>query len=366
MVTQTPPLADELEVSVFGRGVGESVTLHLGDGKWAVFDSCLADDKETPAPLQYLQSIGVDVSKDVVLVAASHWHDDHIRGIANLFRETSSAQFGCSAALRNADFFTVVASRENLSFVDTTSGINEFFDVLEVLEERGESNFAVGPSFWGAAGSRVHLQDVPFALELLCVSPSAQSVTDGFGNVAKMIEPGQPMGKRFPNASPNEQSMAMMVVSERGNILLGADLENGRDDLRGWRAVLNTSSKWPKVRSKIHKVAHHGSPNAHHDDVWRQMIVEESPVAVVTTYNSGRQPRPSEEDVKRLLSLTTELYCTTSPIQQRTPKRRGIDGLIQSSVRSRRVSGGKLGQVQVRLRQSEEPAIQLFGEACRL
>lgn len=37
----TPPVADELEVSVFGPGVGESVVVHLGHGDWMVVDSCL-------------------------------------------------------------------------------------------------------------------------------------------------------------------------------------------------------------------------------------------------------------------------------------------------------------------------------------
>jgi len=365
MATLIPPLADELELSLFGRGVGESVALHLGDGKWAVFDSCFADDGETPAALQYFHRIGVDVSKDVVLVAATHWHDDHIHGIANLLREASRAQFGCSAALCEREFFSLVASRESLSFVHTTSGIGEFYDVFEILKERTDSKYDVGPTFWGAAGSRVYLRHSPFALELVCVSPSAQSVTDGIGTIAKLIKPGQPMGRRFPDSSPNEQSMAVLVVSEQGNILLGADLENGRDDLRGWRAVVNTSQKWPAVKSEIHKVPHHGSPNAHYGSVWEQML-EEFPVAVLTTFNRGNQPRPSKSDIKRLRSLSSQLYCTTSPNLKKPPRRRGVDGLMQTSVRSRKLSGDKLGHVQVRLRKSGVSAVQLFGKACQL
>ena len=33
-----PPAPDELEVSLFGRGVGECAVVHLGSGEWLVVD----------------------------------------------------------------------------------------------------------------------------------------------------------------------------------------------------------------------------------------------------------------------------------------------------------------------------------------
>jgi hypothetical protein len=43
-----PPEADEIEVSVFGPGFGESIVAHLTRGAWITVDSCL--DKETLSP----------------------------------------------------------------------------------------------------------------------------------------------------------------------------------------------------------------------------------------------------------------------------------------------------------------------------
>jgi hypothetical protein len=34
------PAPEELEVTVFGPGFGESVIVHLGHNRWIVFDSC--------------------------------------------------------------------------------------------------------------------------------------------------------------------------------------------------------------------------------------------------------------------------------------------------------------------------------------
>jgi hypothetical protein len=38
---QTPPRPDELELSLFGSGIGESLAVHLGNGEWAIVDSGL-------------------------------------------------------------------------------------------------------------------------------------------------------------------------------------------------------------------------------------------------------------------------------------------------------------------------------------
>jgi len=88
------PLSDELEVSVFGplRGFGESIVVHIGSGQWIVIDSCCSSDGGRPAPLIYLESIGVDVSTSVCMVVASHWHSDHIEGLGAIFKNCEQAE----------------------------------------------------------------------------------------------------------------------------------------------------------------------------------------------------------------------------------------------------------------------------------
>jgi len=41
MSNNKPPEADVVEVSIFGPGKGESVLIHLGNGKWIMIDSCI-------------------------------------------------------------------------------------------------------------------------------------------------------------------------------------------------------------------------------------------------------------------------------------------------------------------------------------
>src|SRR5829696_3595895 len=96
-MNRQPPDPDEVEFSVFGRGFGESLCIHQGGGEWIVVDSCLNPNTGTAAALTYLTSIGVRVEQDVRLVVATHWDDDHVRGLADVVEACADAYFACSA-----------------------------------------------------------------------------------------------------------------------------------------------------------------------------------------------------------------------------------------------------------------------------
>lgn len=83
------PGDDEFELTLFGPGYGESLVLHVGGGSWVLIDSCGRTDG--PVALDYLRSIDVDPPEAVRMIAATHWHDDHIRGLAELVRVCAKA-----------------------------------------------------------------------------------------------------------------------------------------------------------------------------------------------------------------------------------------------------------------------------------
>lgn len=106
----SPPRNNELELSLFGPGVGESAVIHLGNGRWMIVDSCRSGKEGCPAALEYLERIGVNIEHDVRLIVATHWHDDHIRGLATLVKRATNAEFICSAALRCEEFLMLVGA----------------------------------------------------------------------------------------------------------------------------------------------------------------------------------------------------------------------------------------------------------------
>ncbi|MBN1875905.1 MAG: hypothetical protein JXA33_16905 [Anaerolineae bacterium] len=56
-----PPAPDELEISVFGPGYGESILVHVGAGNWILVDSCLDPVSKQPAALTYLDTLNVNI-----------------------------------------------------------------------------------------------------------------------------------------------------------------------------------------------------------------------------------------------------------------------------------------------------------------
>src|SRR4051812_22448018 len=98
-----PPSPTELEVSLFGPGVGESIVIHLADDRWIVVDSC-RDKDSSCVPLTYLQSLGVALDAAVTDVVATHAHDDHIRGISQLLEAATGATLSVPSAATRYEF----------------------------------------------------------------------------------------------------------------------------------------------------------------------------------------------------------------------------------------------------------------------
>jgi len=67
------PQIDELEISLFGPGIGECIVVHLGNRQWMVVDSCMNVGRTEPIAVNYLNQMGVDVESDVKLVVVTQW-----------------------------------------------------------------------------------------------------------------------------------------------------------------------------------------------------------------------------------------------------------------------------------------------------
>src|SRR5213592_4947476 len=106
------PSSSQIEICIFGPGYGECSVLHLGNDHWIVVDSCIDKTSGNPASLEYLKKIGVDPLK-VKLVIATHWHDDHVRGMARQLLEFKNATFCSSPALTKKEFIATVISYDS-------------------------------------------------------------------------------------------------------------------------------------------------------------------------------------------------------------------------------------------------------------
>lgn len=370
MAKTDPPAPNELELSLFGPGVGESVVVHLGRGEWMVIDSCKNGKTDRPVALEYLESIGVDPSTAIKVIVVSHWHDDHIAGIAQIFNAAASAQLAISLALRAEDFFSLVLSNDQLNkLVKATSGTSEFAELLDIIAHRKAINGggAVGPDHWAIGGKTLYSRTSADPVRVLALSPSAQTVTDCFGGIANRIFVEPDAVKKFRKAvRPNDLSIALHVESPACHFLLGGDLEVGKSEQHGWRAVVasNYSQHLPAIG---YKVAHHGSKNACWDMIWSSLL-EEAPLALVTPFATLKEPLPTKADVLRIKNHADKLYCTCWPPTKSPPRRRGADGLMNLATKSRRALNLVPGHIRLRINMMDPKInnVELFDGATLL
>jgi hypothetical protein len=331
-----------------------------------IVDSCFNQLGDKAIALEYLELLRVDISRQVKLVVASHWHDDHIRGLSQILRCATSARFACSAAIRSEEFLTLICAHDEIKLVEHTSGLSELAEVLAILQARFPSRYKRGPDHWVTEGTCLYSETTPNDVKVCALSPSAQTVTDSIGGLENLFPAvGRPI-RRFPCLTPNDRSVVLLVKTTAMHLLLGADLEIGRDERRGWQGVLGSAVR-PSVMCSGYKVAHHGSENADLDDLWALLLVNNSR-AVLTPYARGSKPLPSVSDISRMKARTQHLYCTVWP-PTRPPPRRSVDRTIEEIARSRRSVSKRPGHVRLRAPFGgglDDIAIDLFDGSRRL
>ena len=126
------PAEGEFEHTLLGPDYGESIAIQLGFGEWALVDSFL-DSNHALAAVQYLDNLGARPAEAVVLIVATHWHDDHIRGIARLVELCPAAQFCCACALCATESVAVIRTLEGNHFSASGSGVRELYRVFARL-----------------------------------------------------------------------------------------------------------------------------------------------------------------------------------------------------------------------------------------
>jgi hypothetical protein len=359
-----PPDADQLEVSIFGPGLGEAIVIHLGDGDWVLVDSGVHPETGEPVALTYLRDIGVDVAQAVTLVLATHWHDDHVAGVAQTFEACESAAFACSDALRPMEFLALVEAADERSLM-ARSGVGEFAQVISILKRRRVKNQRFPAPHFAVAGRPV-MHDGKWSITALSPSDASKVLAlRGIHEAAPV--PGSTKRKVLP-PTPNHASVALVIAVNHERILLGADLENTHDPGTGWSAVL--AGGYLDERSSLFKIPHHGSDDADCPEIWRDWLFTDA-VAILTPFLQGDQLLPKLTDVECLCARPQRI-CTTStaPIRRRR-RASAVEKTIDRTVRWLKNAEPPIGQARARKSACALPgdpwAVELFppaGDLC--
>lgn len=350
---EIPPRADEFELTVFGPGYGECIVVHTGEGSWIVIDSCV-DKKGNPLAISYLKGVGVDLAKDVKLIVATHWHDDHIRGISKLVNSCSKASFSCAAVLLEKEFLAATEKMENENPSVSGSGAREIYHTFAHFEEsRGSPIFAL---------ARLLILERK-ECKVWALSPSHNDFRRFLDKIRAMVpQNNQLKNRRFTSLSPNDVSVVLRIEVRDFVVLLGADLET-----KGWRRILESNTPYPK-KASVFKVPHHGGESADHPHVWEYLLTTK-PIAIIAPWSRGGKFLPTPDDAERILTYAQDAYVTARPKTDPTPKRdkRVERGIREVGAQLRAITPSS-GTVRLRctIGKDQEWTVEKFGSACGL
>jgi len=367
---KTPPKQDELEISVFGPGFGECIVAHLGNDYWVIVDSCVDAKNPTPKSIEYLQSLGKTPADCVQAIVATHWHDDHVAGISATLSSCENAIFCCPQALSSKDFLHL-AELYRESPGTLPPGPREIRDAIEIAARRSKERKLNMLRF--ASADKLLWISSDKSAKIVALSPSDEMSRRATEFMARAYEVaiagGAALDRLTPN-TPNDTAAAIRIEVGDRSVLLGSDLESGKDARLGWSAVL-TSPTAQEGKSAVFKVAHHGSKSGHHDDVWSTML-EDQPWSLIAPFRWGRHRLPNATDRARIRGLTNKAYLTAHPdkdavpTEKRAPK---VDAFIAQTTNARRLACGPVGHIRLRISLSnpeDQGTVELFDGALDL
>lgn len=351
------PNLQEIEVSLFGPGYGECIVVHLPNGKWIIVDSCLDKETRKSVALKYLQDLGVQ-KQDVILIVATHWHDDHVAGLASLIEYFDTAQLVISSALNAREFLALAQIQGEQSTLRLSSGMREYNRVINTLATR-----KMHPK--RATQDKTLYEDKAAAIRIFALSPSDPALTAGQDEILKLfnsVSSGDMI--RVHPRSPNVFAVALLLMIGDESVLLGADLTESDGPLKNWSTILSCISV-NGIKCSLFKIPHHGSVNAHHHGVWKTLL-KENPHALLTEFRHGSVKLPKASDTKRLKGLTNSIHMTSSKSTKLTYKDPALLKTIRETTRAARHVTFSTGQIRARLllNQSGQPwRFDYFGTA---
>ncbi|MBB6343198.1 hypothetical protein HNP49_003396 [Pseudomonas fluvialis] len=319
---------DSIEIATIGPGFGECTLIHVGSNKWIVVDSCLGSNAGEPAAIEYLADRGAG-PLDVILIVATHWHDDHIRGLSSLLKLCSNAVFCVSSALTNPEFCQFVASHQKkLAGDKVSSGTSEISSVFDEIAIRSKAGNRPKKALSDRVLVEIPAEQMAHKSDVVVrsLSPSDHALERFLLSLAKYMPQVGQTKYRAPRITENDTSVVLWVSIGDVSILLGSDLEESRG---AWTHIVNEHMAH-RHKAAVFKVPHHGSKNAHHDQVWSNMLIE-SPLCLLTPYNRGRK-LPQSTDVYRILGRSNNSFASQkiSLTPKRLARERDVEKLIKN------------------------------------
>ncbi len=349
------PTEDEIEVSLFGPGYGEGILVHLGNNEWIVVDSCINPNTGKPASLEYLDNIQVEPDS-IKLIIATHWHDDHIRGLFEIVQICQNSVFVFSDAFTKEEFINLLSLYTKSTMIKSSSGLKEFSQIMNHLKTlRKPPKFAIADRV--IFNTR---QNSDNYCQITALLPSDEAILRSKLQIARLLPKSNEI-KRLPSVKHNYSSIVLWISINNKNILLGSDMEIHKNERIGWLSILNSDTR-PEGKAIVFKIPHHGSGSAYSPIIWNEMVIPSS-YALFTPFKKGNIKLPRKSDIKRICNRTDKCYITAD-IEDRKPKDRSkISRIMTQTLKNRKLTYSSFGHIRLRTELNIEDNIwdvQLF------
>lgn len=299
-----------MEIIFFGNGYGESILIKLSNDDLVLIDSCYDYEKMQSAALTYLQNEGIDFTKAIKSIIITHWHDDHVKGLADVIEKCKGANVFIPNGYTGKEFIDLLLLRAKRDYMPG----NEFSKILTNKSLRESNRLRKA----GAQTFILHLDQNRY---LEALSPSGEESQLLFDSLAASFVTGKLPDKK------NGLSIAIRAIDDDSIVLLGADVEYYQGSVtKGWGAILNEHSSRTiatQHKADLFKIPHHGSITGHCDEVYSSMLVPD-PLLIICSFSPSKLPRDS--DINRLKSYSGKIIV--------------LKALARKVKRNRRVSKG--------------------------
>jgi len=347
------PAKNEIEVTVFGPGYGESIAVHLGGGEWILIDSCIDPYTGESASGSYLDSIGVKPDK-VRSIVASHWHDDHVRGISRLATKYPTADFVISAVFNDKEALAFLSAYNGESSSGLARGAKELFSVINTRDN-------VYPALHKSIILDDKFNDV--SIKVTAFSPVPAAFAQSIAHLAHYLPKNGNSINNAPEIHPNLESIVVHIDLGDDAILLGSDLEN--HNKLGWTAIIDDNWSGKRVPATAYKVAHHGSYTGDTPNIWSKLLSPE-PIACLTSYKLAGKYLPTDADKERVKENTQHAYIASGASRKPQMDKGQLKRLKDIATNITLLDTG-FGAIRLRKKFNEKSwSIELFGAAQRL
>lgn len=262
------PKREELGVYLFGSGVGESIVILSPEGWAIVVDAC--EDSGVNLPLGLVRAVGASVA----LVIITHPDLDHIRGMADLVRETGPGEvwrYPLGSALTDA---IVRWARElNPALSDALAALDAqqrttgaVFSVTHGLQWSPSSGSCSVRAFAPTPYDQSRVGGIWDRL----VGPRAARQNRLNGYLRDVVA-----GRRRLGSVANVLSIGAVLTWGQHKLVLGGDVMCGtRCRHSGWKGVIDLLDRRgpPGLldRATLVKAAHHGSTRSYEPLAWNR------------------------------------------------------------------------------------------------